>query len=107
MAFAPASEVGESAYIRLRATEEGEWGGFAYFNASSKAPTTPLDPAAFYAALLAESALWNATLAASTRYTLPGREGARQVDTATASLVTSLSLYVGLQPNYGDGASGV
>ena len=104
VAFAPASEVGESAYIRLRATEEGEWGGFAYFNASSKAPTTPLDPAAFYAALLAESALWNATLAASTRYTLPGREGARQVDTSAASLVTSMSLYVGLQPNYGDGA---
>ena len=106
VAFAPASEPAASAYIRLRASEEGEWGqpGFAYINASSKASPSPLDPVAFYTAMLAEAALWNATLAPAAAYSLPGREGARQVDTAAASLVTSMSLYVGSQPNYGDGA---
>ena len=106
VAFAPAGEPSASAYIRLRASEEGEWGqpGFAYFNASSKASPAPLDPVTFYTAMLAEAALWNATLAPAAAYSLPGREGARQVDTAAASLVTSMSLYVGLQPNYGDGA---
>ena len=103
VAFAPASEPAASAYIRLRPTEEGEWGAFAYFNASSKAPTTTLDPVPFYLALFAEQALWNQTFAPATQYILPGREGARQTDTAFGGLVTSMSLYVGLQPNYGDG----
>jgi hypothetical protein len=104
VAFAPASEPAASAYVRLRASEEGEWGAFAYFNASSLAPTAQLAPEDFYAALLSEQALWNATLAPGASYELPGREGARQRDTAAASLVASMSLYVGLQPNYGDGA---
>jgi hypothetical protein len=104
IAFAPASEPAASAYVRLRPSEEGEWGGFAYYHASSKVPTAALDPAAFYAALFAEQALWNATLAPAARYALPGREGARQVDFAYGGLVASMSLYVGLQPNYGDGA---
>ena len=104
VAFAPASEPAASAYVRLRPTEEGEWGAFAFFNASSKAPTAALDPTAFYAALFAEQALWNATLAPAAQYALPGREGARQTDMAYGGLVASMSLYVGLQPNYGDGA---
>ena len=99
LAFAPASEPAASAYVRLRASEEAEWGPFAYFNVSSKAPPAPLDPGAFYAALLAEQALWGALLAPAASYALPGREGARQVDTAYGSLVASMSLYVGLQPN--------
>ena len=104
LAFAPASEPAASAYIRLRSSLDGEWGAFAYYNASASTPLAPLEEGAFYAALLAESQLWNATLAGAAAYSLPGREGARQVDTATASLVASMSLYVGLQPNYGDGA---
>jgi len=104
VAFAPASEPAASAYIRLRASEDSDWGPFSYFNASSKVAVAPLDPQAFYAALLAEQALWNATLAPAASYTLPGYEGSRQTDFAAASLVASMSLYVGLQPNYGDGA---
>jgi hypothetical protein len=105
VAFAPASEPAASAYIRLRADEEGQTGAFGYFNASSKSATSSLDPTAFYAALFAESLLWNATFAAATAYSLPGREGARQQDTAAATLVASMSLYIGLQPNYGDGST--
>jgi hypothetical protein len=105
VAFAPASEPAASAYVRLRPTEDGEWGAFAYFNASSKAPTTALDPNEFYAALFAEQALWNETFTPATQYTLPGREGARQTDTAFGGLVTSMSLFVGLTSNYGDGES--
>ncbi len=106
IAFAPASEPAASAYIRLGGFVDGaRTGPVAYFNASSFAPTTPLAADAFYSALLAEQALWNATFASpATAYALPGREGARQVDMARGSLVASLSLYVGLTPNYGDGA---
>jgi hypothetical protein len=106
IAFAPASEPAASAYIRLGGVEDNgrTAQGYAYFNASSFAPTAPLGADVFYAALLAEQALWNATFAPSTSYTLPGREGARQIDMAAGALVASLSLYVGFAPNYGDGA---
>jgi hypothetical protein len=104
VAFAPASEPAASAYIRLRGVSDGQPSGFAYYNASSFAPVAELDPEAFYSALWLEQQLWNETLAPSAQYTLPGREGARQVDMAAGALVASMSLYVGLEPNYGDGA---
>jgi len=102
IAFAPASEPAASAYIRLAGVQDqGYTAPFAYFNASSFAPTAPLGADVFYAALLAEQVLWNATFAPKTSYVLPGREGARQVDMAAGALIASLSLYVGFQPNYG------
>ncbi len=116
IAFAPASEPAASAYIRLRSTNGDDSNAtavFSYFNATSakasgsadiEATVSPLQPAAFYLALLAEQQLWNATLAPSAVYRLPGQEGRRQTDTAAGALVASLSLFVGLQPNYGDGA---
>ena len=105
VAFAPASEPAASAYIRLMGVEDKvRTGNYSYFNASSFAPTAPLAADAFYTALLAEQTLWNSTFAPAAKYSLPGREGARQVDMSAGALVASLSLYVGLTPNYGDGA---
>lgn len=107
LAFAPASEPAASAYVRVRGTLGPEAPPFAYVyvNASlNSSRPIPLAPAAFYGALLAEQRLWNATLVnAGASFTLPGREGARQVDTALGALVASLSLFIGPQPNYGDG----
>ena len=105
VAMAPASEPAASAYVRLRAFD-GALAPPAYFNASVDIPGVlgaPLTATAFYAALLAEQSAWNATLAPAASFSLPGREGARQAATASGALVASLSLFVGLQPNYGDG----
>jgi hypothetical protein len=106
LAFAPASEPSASAYVRLRGTSGPEAPPFAYTYVNASLNTSrplPLAPAAFYTALLAEQAGWNATFAGAAAFTLPGREGARQVDTTLGGLVASLSLFIGPQPNYGDG----
>ena len=62
--MAPASEPAASCYVRLRAFT-GALAPPLYFNASVDIPGVlgaPLSAGAFYAALLAEQALWNATL---------------------------------------------
>lgn len=109
VAFAPASEPAASVYIRLRAVGQGQEAPpfkYSYYNVSVTTRHQPqaLDPAVFFQALLQEQQLWNATLSLSTAYTLPGQEGARQTDMAHGALIASLSLFVDLQPNYGDGA---
>jgi len=101
IAFAPASDPSAAAYVRLLATPSVN---YSYYNVSAGVAAVSLSPSTFYAALLAEQSAWNATFATSVAYRLPGAEGARQVDTAAGALVASMSLYVGLQPNYGDGA---
>jgi hypothetical protein len=117
IAFAPASEPAASVYLRLRAaTGPGAAGGQgeAFYNASLDTPLVPqpLDANVFYEALFAEQALWEGTLggnstasSAAALLSLPGQEGRRQVDTAWGSVVAALSLYVGLEPNYGDGGA--
>ncbi len=107
----------------------------AFYNVSLSMPLepAPLDPAVFYEALVAEQALWEGDIfgwpdagvgqgetlgddATSTNtresivadaaiLTLPGQEGRRQMDAVWGSVVTALSLYVGLLPNYGDGGA--
>ncbi len=71
---------------------------------------TPLADADFYTALFLEQKLWNATFfqpgagAAAASYRLPGQEGQRQTDLSRGAIVASFSLFIGLTPNYGDGA---
>jgi hypothetical protein len=74
-----------------------------YFNVSLNISASTLPAAVFYQALYEEQQLWDAVFAAGATYHIPGTEGSRQVDTARGALVLSLSLYVGLNPNYGDG----
>lgn len=106
IAFAPSAPVNGSALVRLRAVAGGVDAPpfqYSYF-AASRTGVAPLAAADFYAALWVEAALWNSALAAASVINLPGQDGARQVDSARGALIASLSLYVGLQPNYGDGA---
>jgi len=107
VAFAGVAEPSGSVYIRLRSTsgpESSAFKNFSYFNVSSSLVSN-LSPAIFYSALLEEQLFWNRTFADAARLSLPGPEGARQIDTALGSLVASLSLFVSLQPNYGDGST--
>eukprot|EP00052_Salpingoeca_macrocollata_P022678 m.197901 g.197901 ORF g.197901 m.197901 type:complete len:939 (+) comp21867_c0_seq3:48-2864(+) len=108
VAFSPASDPTAAVYVRLLAThgpvDSSAQLHYAYYNVSVNYTARALAPATFYAALLQEQQLWNTTLAPAARYKLPFQEGQRQTDMALGALVLSLSLFIGPQPNYGDGA---
>ena len=110
IAFAEAAS--GAVLVRLRpvnASAAAQAGAPLFFNVSARSdggePPQPLGDAgaAFYAALFAEQRAWRATLAGAALVTLPGQDGARTVDALWGSLVAALSLYVGLEPNYGNG----
>ena len=107
IAFSPASDPTARLYIRLRAVE-GQSPPippitFKYYVASVTQPAVELDASAFYLALLQEQELWNNTFAKAAVYSIPGKEGQRQIDMTYGGLVASVSLFVNLQSNYGDG----
>ena len=109
IAFSPMDQTGTTAYVRLRAYDVNDFSGpYLYFMANGSIngayPVVPLDPTAFYSALIAEQTFWNETFSQATKYVLPGQDGARQVDTTRGALVASISLFIGSNPNYGDGA---
>ena len=107
IAFAPSSDPNASVYIRLRAVKgpESPPYNYSYYSAAIHKSPVSISAETFYKALLQEQQLWNRTLDAGVIYSIPGKEGQRQVDMARGALVASLSLYINLQPNYGQSHS--
>jgi hypothetical protein len=107
--FAPAADASGAALVRLRSTRgvnadgsDASERGYEYFNASAAGGVQPLGAASFYAHLFAESRFWAAEMSPAASVSLPGAEGARQVDGMWGGLVAAISLYVGNASNYGD-----
>lgn len=91
--------------VRLREEAAGARGEYRYFVASNDTAATSTTPDAFYGALLRQARGQRALLRSSMSIELPGPEGARQRDTALFGLLSALNNYVGLQANYGFGAT--
>lgn len=104
VAFGPASFSPSSTFVRLRSVSAASPNPpFLYYTAANNTKPTTLDETAFYESLYEEQALWNGTFSVAAGFNVPGQEGARYIDTIFGPLVSGLSLFIGLTPNYGDG----
>lgn len=97
-------------FIRLREQLSQTWGAadsISYFwvtNATAQSPMV-VNASVFYGALSKHTANVRSLLAPTIDVTLPGAEGARQVDTAKFGLLSAMSNFIGNQPNYGNGGT--
>lgn len=110
LAIVPASDPSNSVLVRLYFSNgtvpsysPDSLRLYRYYNVSVDYPAVPLDDTVFYRAVFAEQDLWTRTFGNGTLITLPHMEGQRQIDSVYGGIVNSLSLYVNLAPNYGDG----
>lgn len=110
VAFAPASDPSNLVYISLQPVMANATGVKQYYLVDAKGTVTAGSNAAFYDALYSEYSLWQSTLTngygtngTAATYALPGQEGHRQIDMTWGGIVSGMSLFVDLEPNYGDG----
>ena len=93
-------------YVRLREVNAstGPGGSIPLYYRADNSSLTPLPVATFYDAMLNYTQRYTSMFSTAMRVRLPNHDR-RQHDMALSALQSSVSNFVGLQPNYGNGAT--